>query len=276
MNPFARQGRYARPDMLVSGDQLQRLLADRSLRIVDLRSADAYAQGHLPGAVRFDEAALRNPSDVETYLPDPKAFETAMRGLGIGPRTTVVAYDDIGGRGATRLWYCLAVYGHERFRLLDGGWKRWEAERRPTTTETPTVAPGSLRVSRRPGPMSCPTAQVLARRPGVVVLDARSDDEYTGKRAASNGKGGHLPGAVRVEWTENLEPETGLFRSADDLKALYVSRGVTPDREVVTYCQSGGRASLSLFALRLLGYPKVRLYYGSFADYTGRDAPLDR
>jgi len=244
---------------------------------VDLRPAADYAKGHVPGAVSFDEAVLRDPKDPETYLPAAEAFATAMRTLGIDRRTRVVAYDGQGGRSATRLWYCLAVYGHERFSLVDGGWARWNREARPAATDVPALRSGDFRPSRRPGPLSCPTAQVLGRRPETVLLDARTRDEFTGAKAMVPGKpGGRVPGAVHVEWQENLEPTTGLFRSADDLRALYSSRGVTPEKEIVTYCQSGGRASLSLFALVLLGYRKVRLYYGSFADYVGRGAPLEK
>ncbi len=271
------QGRYARPELLVDTAWLQDHLADRGVRIVDLRPAADYAKGHVPGAVNLDEAGLRNVSDNETYLPAPDAFEAMVRKIGVDRRTRVVAYDSQGGRSATRLWYCLNVFGHDRFSLLDGGWGKWDRERRPVTTDAPTITPSNFRGSSRPGAFSCPTSAVLSRKPGTVVLDVRSKDEYTGVKSMVPGKsGGRIPGAVHVEWLENLEPETQLFRSADDLRALYNSRGVTPDKEVVTYCQSGGRASLSLFALHLLGFRRIKMYYGSFADYSARNSPLEK
>lgn len=271
------QGRYARPDLLVDTAWLQDHLSDRGIRIVDLRPAADYAKGHVPGAILLDEAGLRNSSDNETYLPTPAAFEAMVRKLGIDRRTRVVAYDAQGGRSATRLWYCLSVFGHDRFSLLDGGWPKWERERRPVGTEVPTVEESRFRAAARPSALSCPTSSVLARKTGTIVLDVRSKDEYTGVKSMVPGKpGGRVPGAVNVEWLENLEPETLLFRGANDLRALYESRGVTPDKEIVTYCQSGGRASLSLFALHLLGYRRIKMYYGSFGDYSSRNAPLEK
>ena len=271
------QERYARPELLVDTAWLQDHLADRGVRIVDLRPAADYAKGHVPGAVNVDEAGLRNTSDTETYLPAPDAVAALVSRLGIERGTRVVAYDSAGGRSATRLWYCLTVFGHDRFSLVDGGWAKWEREQRPVATEVPTIAAGRWKPSPRPGSMSCPTSLVLGRKPGTVVLDVRSKDEYSGAKSMTPGKpGGRVPGAVHVEWLENLEPETGLFRGANDLRELYRSRGVTPDKEIVTYCQSGGRASLSLFALHLLGYRRIKMYYGSFSDYVGRNAPLEK
>jgi thiosulfate/3-mercaptopyruvate sulfurtransferase len=172
--------------------------------------------------------------------------------------------------------------------LVNGGWKKWEAEGRPTSREAPTVPRARFSLKETPA-LSCPTPDVLARRKDVVVLDTRSAAEFSGlesaidraQRGSEHARGavraGRVPGAVNVDWTENVTGAVGVFKPAAELKRLYESRGVTPDREIVAYCASGGRAAQTLFTLKLLGYPKVRLYYGSFSDYSARpEAPVEK
>lgn len=261
-----RSGGYARPELLVDPGWVALHANDADVRIVDLRPAAAYAAGHIPGAVRLEEGPLRTAEDRLTHLPRPEALARMLGQAGIGNQTHVVAYDDQGGRMATRLWYVLSAFGHDRFSLVNGGWTRWTAEKRPTSQEVPTVQPVVFTPKSVPD-LTCPSTEVLARRPGVVVLDTRSAGEHTA---------GRVPGAVNVEWKENLAPDM-TFKPAADLRKLYEGKGVTRDKEIVTYCQTGGRASHSLFALKLLGYPKVRVYYGSWADYSTRpDAPVEK
>jgi thiosulfate/3-mercaptopyruvate sulfurtransferase len=251
--------------------------SDAGVRLVDLRDAAAYAAGHIPGAVRLDEGPLRNPEDRLTYLPAPAAFAALMEQTGIGNGTHVVAYDDQGGKMAARLWYVLNAYGHERVSLLNGGWSQWVAEKRTVSTEAPSV-PHATFVPRAQPQLSCPAPELLARAKGVVVLDARSPEEFRGETLSPGAtKAGRIPGAVNVEWKENVTGPTHLFKPAAELRKLYESKGVTPDKEIVTSCAGGGRAAHTLFALKLLGYPKVRIYYGSFSDYTSRpEAPVEK
>ena len=126
-----RSGGYARPEMLVETDWVATHLREPEIRLVDLRSAEAYAAGHIPGAISLDERWLRNAEDRLTYLPAPEEFARRMGQAGISRQTRVVIYDDQGGRAAARLWYVLTAYGHERVSLVNGGWSRWVAEGRP-------------------------------------------------------------------------------------------------------------------------------------------------
>jgi thiosulfate/3-mercaptopyruvate sulfurtransferase len=271
-------GGWANPEMLVETDWLARRGREPGVRIVDARSADAYAAGHVPGAVHLDaDRLLRDPSDRDTHLPDASTFAGLMERAGIGNDTHVVVYGERGSRDATRLWYVLNVYGHERVSLVNGGWRKWAAEGRPTTRETPAVTRATFRVKETPA-LACPTPEVLARKEGVLFLDTRSAAEYAGTRTSGGAtRTGHVPGAVHVDWTENVTGPHGVFKSAAELNRLYTSRGVTPDKEIVPYCATGGRASQTLFTLKLLGYPKVRLYYGSFSDYSSRpEAPVEK
>jgi thiosulfate/3-mercaptopyruvate sulfurtransferase len=270
-------GGYARPELLVETDWVEQHRNDPSVRVVDMRGEAAYAAGHLPGAVRIAEGPLRDREDRLTYLPKPDQLAAMMEKAGISNGTHVVVYDDQGGRLAARLWYVLNAFGHERVSLVNGGWNQWAAEKRPTETEVPTVAPTRFTPRQTPT-LTCPSPELLARKPGTVVLDTRSPEEFRGERSSSGAaKAGRVPGAVNVEWRENVTGPTLVFKPAEELRKLYESQGVTPDREIIAYCATGGRASHTLFALKLLGYPRVRVYYGSFTDYTARpDAPVER
>jgi thiosulfate/3-mercaptopyruvate sulfurtransferase len=154
---------------------------------------------------------------------------------GISNGTHVILYDDQGGRMATRLWYVLNAFGHDRVSVVNGGWPRWLAEDRPTATRSP--APPAGRFTPRENPsMTCPTPQLLAQRPNVVLLDTRSEAEFTGQQVSPGAtKAGRIPTSVHVDWRENVSGEHQTFRPAGELRALYEAQGVTPDKEIVPY-----------------------------------------
>ncbi len=277
--PFPTHGEgYAHPEMLVETEWLVEHLNDPNIRIVDLRPAEAYAEGHIPNAVHLDQGRLRNSEDRLLYVPSPEQFAALMSELGIGTHTRVVAYDDVGGQAAARLWVLLDYYGHTACSLLNGGWRKWVKEGRPVTREVPRVERAEFRVRTNP-PTIC-TAPELARKlraDAVIILDARSPEEYRGERVLG-ARAGHIPGALNLEWRMNLtESDVPVFKSAAELRRLYESLGITPDKEVITYCQGGGRAAHTLFVLRLLGYTKSRAYYGSWQDWSTRDdVPIEK
>lgn len=247
------------------------------VRMVDMRSADAYKVGHIPGAVLLDAGALRNAEERFTYLPRPDVFTKLMEAAGIGIHTNVVAYCDEGGRHAARIWYLLNAFGHKKVTLLNGGWATWQALQLPVTTDVPVVEPAQFRTWEIKD-MTCPLPMLTKRRPDVVVLDVRSAAEYTGLTAGSGSKkAGRIPGAVHVDWKENVQVPGYTFKPIADLIKLYTDKGITRDKEIITYCASGGRASQTLFTLKLLGYRKVRVYYGSWQDYSNlTDVPLEK
>jgi thiosulfate/3-mercaptopyruvate sulfurtransferase len=189
---------------------------------------------------------------------------------GVLPHWPVVVYEDETGMRAARAFWFLEYLGHPDVRVLDGGLRAWTRASLPVTTEVVKPVPSTWHGTPDADKLAT-WRQVLERldRPETAIIDTRSDDEYYGTVARAR-RGGAIPGAVHIEWTRNLQ-EDGTFKTADQLRSMYTSAGITPDREVVTYCQGGYRAAHAYLALRLLGYPRVRNYTGSWKEWGDRD-----
>jgi thiosulfate/3-mercaptopyruvate sulfurtransferase len=269
---------YANPGLLISADELARALSEAAGRplVVDLRPPDAYAAGHIPGALHLD---LFGVSLIDTDPAPLEAFMWMIEHLfatrGVTASTPVVVYDDQSGIRAARAFWFLEYFGHPSARMLDGGFGAWTRAGLPVTRDAQPAVVSDWHGSRRsPALATWREVRAAINQPDAVILDARTDGEYCGTtvRAA---RGGAVPGAVHIEWTRNLAPD-GSFKPAADLKKMYEDAGVTPDREVITYCQGGYRAAHSYLALRLLGYPKVRNYVGSWKEWGDRlDLPIE-
>lgn len=226
---------YARPELLVDGDWLQSRLGDPNLRIVDCDVRDSYRRAHIPGAVCPTEYRFKDPSS-PVFVMQPDQFAAAMSELGIGNDTEVVLYDAAGSLNAGRAWWCLAYFGHQKARVLNGGWNRWLKEGRPLTMAEPNIPKASF-VPRVDDSQRATAEYLMAAlsRPDVVVLDVRTDGEWDGSATRGNKRSGHIPGAVHLEWTNNLvADDERCFKSPDDLKAMLEAAGVTPDKEVIT------------------------------------------
>ena len=259
--------------LLVTPQWLSARLSDAQVRIVDMSTEPAtYRKGHIPGAVYLNVNDVRVAVPAGGYrLPTEGEGTRLVQTLGIGPETTVVAYDDEGGLHAARLFYTLEVLGHARVAILDGGRQRWRAAGLPLTTRVPTAPSTPPSGALRSRTERVATAEWMRDRlhdPAVVLLDTRSADEFTGRDVRAR-RGGHIPGAVNVEWSRNLAND-GTFKPLDELRAMYAAAGVTPDKTVVTYCQTHHRAAHSYFVLRLLGYPRVTGYDRSWAEWGER------
>jgi thiosulfate/3-mercaptopyruvate sulfurtransferase len=264
--------------ILVDPQSLQSRLGDSNLRIVDCDGAAAYRRAHIPGAV-FSDSHPYKSADNHRLVMGPEPFAAAMSAIGIGRDTEVVAYDSNGAVSAGRLWWCLSYYGHSQVRVLDGGWRRWLAEGRPFTMAESWPA-RSVFEPRVDESLLATAEYVMAAlgNPDVVILDSRSDGEWTGTESRGNPRTGRIPGSVHLEYKHCMlagAPET--FKDATELRQLFLGAGVTPDKEVITLCQGGGRAAQAAMTLRLLGYPRVRNYDGSFGEWSRLDgAPLEQ
>lgn len=265
---------YANARLLVTPGDLSAMLAGAGAKrplILDLRPPEAYTAGHIPGAIHLD---LWGVSLIDTDPAPLEAFmwmiEHVLAMHGVDATTPVVVYDEQSGIRAARAFWFLEYFGHPSVRLLDGGFTAWSA--------------GGFDVARDAGPPpksewtgkrqehTLATWREVRRalgRPDSVILDTRTDGEYCGTTVRAQ-RGGAIPGAVHIEWTRNLTPE-GDFKPARELKQMYEDAGVTPEREVITYCQGGYRAAHSYLALRLLGYPRVRTYVGSWKEWGDRE-----
>ena len=262
---------YAHPEQLVETDWVAAHAADANVRIVDMRQS-GYAAGHVPGAVYLSPVAIRDANSPPTFLPTPAAFEAMMARLGISDSTRVVVYDERGGIYAARLWWILNYFGHSNVALMNGGWIKWTAEKRPAATDTP--APAAARFTARPQPKWLATASDVVGaidKPGVKIIDARTAAEIEGRELRNIKRGGFVPSSIPVYWEDLLDPEKKTFRPAEELKKIYEDRGIVPTQEVIAYCQVGMRASVDLFALHLLGYDKLRNYYGAWEEWGNRD-----
>jgi thiosulfate/3-mercaptopyruvate sulfurtransferase len=264
--------------LLVETSWLQARLGDPRLRIIDMSSGRSeYSKGHLPGAIYLsvDETRATRP-DGGSRLPTAEEAARIMSRLGIAPGAIVVIYDDVGGLNASRLFFLLEVWGHPSLALLDGGIHAWRRAGLPLTRDVPAVAPASYQPQLRPERVvSAEWVRDRLGQPGIVLLDARSPAEFSG-RAVWSRHGGHIPGAVNLEWRHHLRSDY-TFKPRPELLAMYQGLGVTPDKAVVTYCQSNHRAAHSYFVLRLLGYDRVAAYDGSWGEWGNRsDLPIAR
>jgi thiosulfate/3-mercaptopyruvate sulfurtransferase len=261
---------------------LQHPDAEASLRVCDVRwylaepgrGRREYDAGHIPAAIFIDtETVLTGPSGPGRHpLPDPRSFASALGELGIGGDHMVVAYDDPGATlAAARLWWMLDDLGHDRVRLLDGGWAAWITHGGAVSIDEPTHPPARLVLADRwRGVID--RERLRERLGSVVLLDARAGERYRGEIEPIDPVAGHIPTAVSAPNGENLDPD-GRFLPPDRLHDRFAALGCS-DREVVTSCGSGVTACHNALAMRIAGLPDPLLYPGSYSDWSRSDEPV--
>ena len=263
---------YTNPQLLTTPAQVWgRLESGERMLVLDLRPAEAFAQGHVLHAIHLD---LWGVSLINTDPAPLQAFmwmiEHVLDLRGVDADTPVVVYDEQSGMRSARAFWFLEYLGHQNVQVLDGGFNRWTSEGLPVSHDAD--APRKSAWAGAPQESRIAAWRDVQARLGssdVVIIDTRSDDEYFGRNVRAK-RGGAIPGAVHIEWSNNLADD-GTFKPADELRQMYEKLGVTPDKEVVTYCQGGYRAAHTYLALRLLGYPRVRNYTGSWKEWGDRD-----
>jgi thiosulfate/3-mercaptopyruvate sulfurtransferase len=279
--PSTRAETYAHPELLIETEELVTILHDPQVRIIDAEDPALYSRAHIPGAVNvfYETLADLEERKKSGFPVSPESAAAIFGDAGIDENIAVIVYDNGEGRWASGVWFVLHFFGHENVRVLNGGFRKWVKEGRPVTQEAPSV--DQKRFAAKPHPNLIVTLDWLkenwlkesARTPSRILLDARSFQEFIGTDLRGIARGGHVPGAVHLEWVKTAD-KLGSFKPAEQLKEVFAQRGITPDLEVVTYCRTGvGRATDLLFALQLLGYEKLRLYTGSWQEW-GNDPTL--
>jgi thiosulfate/3-mercaptopyruvate sulfurtransferase len=264
---------------LISDQGLAALLAEPTLCVVDCRASlqnaaagrEAYAKGHVPGAVFADllddlSGPIVPGKTGRHPLPNVDAFAAKLRSWGIGSGSRVVAYDDAGGAFAARLWWLLRWLGHDAVAVLDGGFPAWVAAGHPVSDATPQVAAGDF--TPRPRPELCVSAAELAAPQTRLgrLFDARAPERFRGDVEPIDPVAGHIPGALNLPFAENLVD--GRFRSPADLRERFARAlaGTQPE-EAIVYCGSGVTACHDVLAFAHAGLPLPRLYAGSWSEW---------
>jgi thiosulfate/3-mercaptopyruvate sulfurtransferase len=269
---------YANPHVLTDVEWVKQNLGKPGIAIieVDYDPKLAYEQGHIPGALLIDWRKDMNKPDVRDII-DAGEFEKLMSRLGISNDTHVILYGDYNNWFATFAFWVFEMYGHQKVQLLNGGRKKWIDSGGELTKEVPAIKPATYKVPKVNYENRVFLEDLLRMKiadPNLVLVDVRSPAEYTGEITAPPEypnehaqRGGHIPGAVNIPWGQAIR-EDGTFKSAEELRQLYSSKGVVPDKRVVTYCRIGERASVTWFVLKhLLGYKDVKVYDGSWTEW---------
>jgi len=264
----------ATSQFLVDAGWLRTRRGDRSVVLVDTRPAAAYWSGHLEGARHFDPFPFHHSDTGEAGL---RIFREQLAwifsALGLSGGETVVCYEDDSGMRATRAAWTLEYLGHPAVRILDGGLKNADAN---LVTTAPSITPANFQTAPLDSALA-PYIYIVERlgAADVQIFDVRTAEEYYGERVRAR-HGGAIPGAIHREWVHNLD-ERGAFKPPAQLRADFARLGLDPAREIIPYCQGAYRSANAYFALRLAGYPRVRNYLGSWAEWGNHDdLPIDR
>ncbi|MCS6801337.1 MAG: sulfurtransferase [Chloroflexota bacterium] len=263
--------------MLVDVSWVRERLHDPQLRLLDVRKPAEFEAGHLPGAVNVDIYDLHWWDSSPEGLPGfRRQHEQAFGAAGLSRDHTIVVYGQTTDMLAARALWVLKLFGHPRAYLLDGGIAAWQESGGALERGPVVPAPADYRSEWHPEILAgWPEVRAAIGKPGTVLLDTRSREEYTGTLVRSK-HGGAIPGAIHLEFSNNIGPD-GRLKSPDELAALYRARGVTPDKEVIAYCHGGYRAAHTWLALTVAGYPRVKNYVSSWGEWGNRDdLPIER
>ncbi len=274
-----------RDDVLVTTDWVAQHLHDPKVKLIEVDvDTTAYDEGHVEGAVGFNWTSQLQ-DQVRRDIATKEQVEQLLSEAGVSNDDTIVLYGDNNNWFAAYAFWLLEMYGHKNLKLMDGGRKKWLDENRPTTKDVPKPAKTSYTAQGPDLSLRAKREDVLKALGGAknALVDVRSPDEYTGKIMAPPGlqetaqRTGHIPGAQNIPWAQAVA-EDGTFKSDQELRQLYESKGVTGDKDVIAYCRIGERSSHTWFALRhLLGFPNVKNYDGSWTEWGSMvDMPIEK
>jgi thiosulfate/3-mercaptopyruvate sulfurtransferase len=269
---------YAHPEVLTDTETVAKNLGNSSIKIVevDYDPENAYRQGHIQNAsLIWWKRDINDP--VTRDIVNKAQFEELMSRNGITSDSEVILYGDFNNWFAAFVFWIFKYYGHEKVKIMNGGRKKWEMEKKSYTKEEPQIQKTKY-VSKPPNEGMRAYLFDVRRaldKTDTVLVDVRSPKEFSGEITAPPEypmehaqRGGHIPGAHNIPWATAVNDTDGTFKAVDELKKNYESKGVTPDKDVICYCRIGERSSHSWFVLKyLLGYPQVRNYDGSWTEW---------
>jgi thiosulfate/3-mercaptopyruvate sulfurtransferase len=270
---------YAHPEVLVDTQWVEDHLKDPKVRIaeVDYDSKANYMLGHAPETVLFDwKEDINDP--ISRNVLSREACEQLLQKAGVNNDTTLVLYGDFNNWFAAFAFWVFKYYGYKDVRLMNGGRKRWLQEDRALTKHIPSYPAGSFKASEPDNKIRIflnDVKEALSHKADKALVDVRSPKEFTGEILAPPEyptehaqRGGHIPGAANIPWSQAVNDSDGTFKSPDELKKLYEPKGITPDKEIIAYCRIGERSSHTWLVLKyLLGYPNVKNYDGSWTEW---------
>jgi thiosulfate/3-mercaptopyruvate sulfurtransferase len=270
---------YAHPEVLVDTQWVEDHQKEPNVRVaeVDYDPKANYQLGHVPGSVLFDwKQDINDP--ISRNVLSKQACEELLQKNGVNNDTTLVLYGDFNNWFAAFAFWVFKYYGFKDVRIMNGGRKKWLEEDRAVSKDIPNYSRGSFKASDPDKNIRVflnEVRQALDTRDRIKMVDVRSPKEFTGEILAPPEyptehaqRGGHIPGAENIPWAQAVNDKDGTFKSADELKKLYESKGITQDKEIIAYCRIGERSSHTWFVLKyLLGYPNVKNYDGSWTEW---------
>jgi len=268
---------YKHPETLVETGWVNEHLNDNTIRIaeVDYDPTANYNLGHLPGSVLLDWKKDMN-DQITRDIVGKQQLEDVLSKISLTPETKLVLYGDFNNWFAAFAYWILTYYGVPNIVLMNGGRKKWISEDRLVTKEVPKFTPTAFKVRTQNEDLRTYLDYVKQslKQTNKILVDVRSPAEFTGEITAPPEypnehaqRGGHIPSAINIPWSQAVK-EDGTFKSEEELAKLYQNKGVTPDKEVITYCRIGERSSFTWFVLKyLLGYPNVKNYDGSWSEW---------
>ena len=269
--PPPDQRGYVNPSILVTTDWLAARINDPNVTVVDTDDPAVYAAGHIPGASNPPDNYYKTSLEDRTHIQGPQQFVETMQSLGIGDDSTVIAYDRTGGLYALRLMWALHYYGHAAVKMLDGGYQKWVAEGRGTSVD-PYVADSEAKFTARE-----PDSSICAAKSDVLdaiddsdttLMDVRTDAEWEGVNKRGGKRGGRIPGAKHLEWTNfHTGGDIPVLKPGDEINQLLAQHGIDIKRPVITYCQGGIRAAHAFWVAKLVGASDVRNYDASWREW---------